>query len=409
LDCWTRILDEGGLVDAVYLDFQKAFDTVPHQRLLLKLSGYGVTGDVLGWIEAFLSGRRQRVIVNGEMSSWAPVTSGIPQGSVLGPILFVCFINDLPDVIHTMVHIFADNTKVYNRVDELSGHEELQDDLRRLQQWSDTWLLRFNAGKCKVMHLGSQNPKLSYVMAEGDDVRTLEITEVEKDLGVYVDSRLKFSDHIEQCVNKSNKLLGLIRRSYEYLDGPTLTQLFTSLIRPHLEYGNVVWSPRYKKDHTLVENVQRRATKLVPGLKDIEYPERLRRLNLPSLLFRRARGDMIEVYKHLHGIYKLSGDLLPRNTDTVTRGHTMKLKKCHSSKGLRHNFFSLRVVDQWNSLPEKVVSAPTMNTFKNRLDRHWSNYRHEINPDQLLGTKTRTRPRHDESSEDEEFERLTGD
>jgi hypothetical protein len=396
-------------VDAVYLDFQKAFDTVPHQRLLTKLAGYGVVGDVLAWIGAFLSGRRQRVTVDGEMSSWAPVTSGIPQGSVLGPVLFVCFINDLPNVIHTMVHIFADDTKVYNSVDSQSGSSDLQEDLNRLQEWSDTWLLKFNAAKCKVMHLGSRNPKVEYTMSEGGSVKTLGVTEVEKDLGVHVDNQLKFSQHVDQCVNKASKLLGLIRRSYEYLDGPTMVQLFTSLIRPHLEYGNVVWSPRYKKNHTSVENVHRRATKLVPGLRDLDYPQRLRNLKLPSLLYRRARGDMIEVYKHLHGAYQLSGHLLSQNLGTATRGHSLKLKKCQSSLSLRQNFFSLRVVNHWNSLPEQVVSAPSLNCFKNRLDKQWRKYRYVINPDEMLDMTTRKCSANEESSYDSSEDRPTGD
>ena len=144
------------------MNFAKAFNTAPHQRLLVQLKGYGIGGTVLQWIDALLSGRRQRVVVNGSKSTWANVTSGIPQGSVLGPLLFVCFINDLPSVFASPVHLFADDTKLYRRVTTLEDHEALQDDQADLEGWSTKWDLRFNSDKCKVMHIGHSNPQHEY-------------------------------------------------------------------------------------------------------------------------------------------------------------------------------------------------------------------------------------------------------
>ena len=163
-------------------------------------------------------------------------------------------------------------------------------------------------------------------------------------------------------------MLGLIRRSFTFLDGPTVKKLYSSLVRPILEYGNVIWAPTLKRDQRILENVQRRATKLIPELKCQEYCDRLKALKLPSLYYRRARGDMIEVYKYLHGIYKVNKMPLQMDHNTVTRGHSLKLKKEHMTARQRRSYFRHRVVNRWNSLTEDVVSAHTLNAFKAKLD-----------------------------------------
>jgi hypothetical protein len=371
LNNWTRLLDERVPVDALYLDFAKAFDSVPHERLLRKVNSLGIEGNVLQWIRNFLVGRRQRVSINGTVSDWVTVRSGVPQGSVLGPVLFVAFINDLPEVVSSVCSMYADDTKVYNTVKDASNKMQLQNDLDSLVDWADAWQLRFNADKCKVLHLGKNNEQQAYSMRRhGCNERVMiEKSCVEKDLGVCVDRELKFYRHIETQVNTSNKLLGLIRRSYEYLDIEMMKLLFTSVVRPNLEFGNVVWSPRLEKDKNLVESVQRRATRIIPGLKGKSYEERLKIMKLPSLRYRRLRGDLIEVYKYTHGLYKVPEGLLEFETRTNTRGHSYKLKKLRCNLSTRQHFFSLRVTDMWNSLPEDIVDAPSMNAFKNRLDK----------------------------------------
>ena len=155
------MIDEKEAFDIIYLDFKKAFDSVPHERLLIKLAAYGLSGNILKWIRSFLSGRTQRVRVGSEKSGEAKVKSGIPQGSILGPVLFTVFINDLPDSLHSICKIFADDTKIY---DKSSNHLDIQDDLDRLLIWSDTWDMQFNASKFKVLHFGKNNPGLNYVL-----------------------------------------------------------------------------------------------------------------------------------------------------------------------------------------------------------------------------------------------------
>ena len=246
LELWTDWLDKG---DVIYLDFKKAFDSVPHIRLLQKLKAYGVEGDLLNWIQHFLMGRKQRVSVNGILSDWVIVLSGIPQGSVLGPILFVIFINDLPDMVKSTAKIFADDTKIFNRILNRDDHQQLQANLNYLVKWSEEWQLGFNESKCKVLHLGTNNPRLEYQM----NSVTLMTDTAEKDLGVTIDNKLKFHRHISNAVNIASRMLGLVKATFTCLDEITVPRLFTAMVRPHLEYGNVIWSPHYLTDSKEIE------------------------------------------------------------------------------------------------------------------------------------------------------------
>ena len=241
------------------------------------------------WIESFLTGRKQRVIVNGGKSTWAEVLSGIPQGSVLGPILFLIFIDDLPDSVEGLVKIFADDTKVFSAINEEEDYKSLQKDLDHLSEWSDKWQLRFNVSKCGVMYYGNRSEKHAYSMEEGGVKRELAKLNEEKDLGVIFDPSMTFSKHVGMIANKANRILGVIKRTSSFMDIDMFTILYKTLVRvrPHLEYANCIWNPILQKDIQLIESVQRRATKLVPQLKDLPYADRLRRLKLPTLAYRR--------------------------------------------------------------------------------------------------------------------------
>lgn len=375
VDKITEMLDLGGSVDMIYLDFAKAFDTVPHRRLIKKLESYGVNGSLLDWIRDFLEGRKQRVVVDGMFSEWAGVLSGVPQGSVLGPILFVCYINDLPQEITSFLYMYADDTKMFRESSEEVDREALQKDLDKLSEWTSEWQLKFNVEKCKVMYFGgSRNKKGEYCMSqlENNKVITLQETTLEKDLGIWLTNDLKSHDHVVNAVKKANQILGLIRRTFSYFDCQLVKQLFVSLVRPHLEYGNVVWNPYLRKDIDMIERVQHRATRLVPGFAKLPYEERLRRMDLTSLEDRRLRGDAIEVFKYMHKIYNVDeSGMLPRHNQigTITRGHSFKLLKRKCNSQVRANFFGLRVVNNWNRLPENVVASSSVNCFKGRYDR----------------------------------------
>ena len=371
MDYCTEILDRGGSMDIIYFDLAKAFDSVPHRRLLEKLGSCGVRGAMWSWMEDFLVGRQQRVMVDGEVSGWTGVDSGVPQGSVLGPIMFLCYINDMPGVVEAMLYLYADDAKALR---EISSNEDvchMQKDVDGLQQWADDLLLKFNKAKCKVLHLGTKNIKGKYYLNGPETTHEIESSELERDLGILVDSKLKFDSQIAQAASKGNQILGLIKRTFVYKDMYTVKKLYTALVRPHLEYGNIIWSPRFKKDIDRIERVQRRATRMVEQVKQLPYEERLARMELPSLVYRRYRGDMIEVYKYLNGKSYASRDILPMAHDTCVRGHRLKLLKRHCKSGLRQSFFSYRVVNKWNTLPEEIVIAPSLNIFKNLLDKYW--------------------------------------
>ena len=367
MDEWTQALEDGEAIDAVYLDFSKAFDSVPHARLLLKLKTYGIKGKMLGWIQAFLSDRIQQVLVEGERSDWCKVTSGVPQGSVLGPLLFLLYINDLPDSLESHVKIFADDSKLYHRVKTDSDRRQVQNDLDKLQNWSARWQLRFNVDKCSVLHIGSRNPFFKYSLFG----RELADVAEEKDLGIVVDRELKFHRQAAVAASKANQILGVIRRSFASLTTQSLPVLYKTLVRPHLEYGNRVWGPMAVGDQILLERVQRRATKLVTEIRMKTYSQRLQELKLPSLSYRRLRGDMILLYQILHGLVEVDQGLLELPTELRTRGHGFKLSKPRATSLPRRQFSSVRTINKWNSLPASVVAAGNINSFKSRLDSHW--------------------------------------
>ena len=373
LDEWMEILDNSNAsIDTIYLDFSKAFDTVPHNRLLAKMRGYQIHNQICDWVQNFLSDRIQQVCVNGTMSESAPVTSGIPQGSVLGPVLFILFINDLPDNIDNEIYLFADDTKIYSTVNSPLEEENLQRDLSKLEEWSNRWLLQFNASKCKVLHLGKNKGSHEYSLNNTN----LEASNIEKDLGVNIDNNLSFSDHINIIVNKANRTMGVIRRSFKNLNQHIFLKLYKGLVRPQLEYAGQVWSPYLKKDIKKLESVQRRATKLVNDLNEDDYKVRLKRLKLPTLLYRRMRGDLIETFKILTGINDPAVcDFLPLHAvarpNSRTRGHPYKLFKKPTTHQPNTNYFSNRIVDWWNNLPQEVVLAPSVKSFEGRLDKHW--------------------------------------
>ena len=369
---WTQCLDEGYGIDVIYLDYRKAFDTVPHQRLIHKLQLLGFEGKLLTWLQSFLANRLMRVVVNGHFSAWLEVMSGVPQGSVLGPLLFLIFVNDLPDWIKTNICMFADDTKIWTRITSIKDSADLQKDLDSLSIWSANWQLRFNPDKCKVMHVGHQHKPNYMIHQDNTDWNIQEVTE-EKDLGVLTTCTLKVSRQCHEAASKANRVLGMIHRQFKDLDKKSFLIIYKSFVRPHLEYAVQSWSPYLKGDMENLEKVQRRATKLVKGYWKLPYEERLKRLNLTTLYIRRLRGDLIEAYKIITGKENMKREKFFHlyNSEHNTRGHCLKLATTRSRLELRRNFFSQRVVSHWNKLPTHVVEADTVNSFKNRLDKEW--------------------------------------
>ena len=372
LDKWTESLDTGKEVDVVFLDFQKAFDSVPHNRLLDKLAHYGIKGTALEWISSFLIGRSQQVKIHNATSQREVVRSGVPQGSVLGPALFVIFINSLPDVVtpSTQIFLFADDAKMFRQITNQEDQDRLQIDLDNLHRWTTKSLLRFNSDKCACMTLTRRrtDDERQYFM----NGKSLRHSQAERDLGVIIDQKLSFDEHIAAKIKKANSMASLIRRTYTYLDEKTFLLLYKSLVRPHLEYCNQIWRPYLRKHIAAIENVQRRATRMIPGMSGLTYEERLTKLKLPTLEYRRMRGDMIETYKILSGKYDsaITEGLFTIN-NRISRGHNLKLEVHRPNTNMRKNTFTFRCVNKWNQLPEEVITAPSVRSFENKLDKYW--------------------------------------
>ena len=198
-------------IDIIFLHYRKAFDTVPHKRLLVKLVELGITGKLLRWIKNFLFGRYMRVVVRDTFSKWIEVSSGVPQGSVLGPLLFLIFVNELPEWIVNSMKMFADDTKIWTAIDEVEDSNSLQADLDQLVRWSEIWLLKFNVAKCKVMHMGHNHPTKYFMNVEQVHHPLTEVTE-ERDLGVLVTNDLKPS---MQCAQAAKKAMSIYTRPHQ--------------------------------------------------------------------------------------------------------------------------------------------------------------------------------------------------
>jgi hypothetical protein len=363
IDFINEFLSDDNYADILYLDFSKAFDTVSHYRLLIKMQNFGISENIINIVRDFLADRTMKVKVGSVFSKSRHVTSGVPQGSVLGPLLFLIFINDLPNSIKSLLELFADDVKI---LVPPSMQNIAQSDLDCLSQWENTWKLNFNVGKCKVMHCGRNNTEFNYKLNSKD----LEVITEERDLGVVFNKPFDFTNYILAVISKANQKFGWIMRNMLSRDAYVITRLYKTLIRPHVEYCTQAWAPVARHGNwsfiLKLEGIQRKITRVITGLQDLSYKQRLESLGLTTLLERRMRGDFIETFKILNGFTNYGTEFFnvsPRTGNLVAR----EISKTKSTKQL--DFFSNRVIHYWNKLPLNVKNSTSVNNFKNNLDK----------------------------------------
>nr|XP_012557654.2 uncharacterized protein LOC105844971 [Hydra vulgaris] len=340
LDLITQAYEEDISVDVLFLDFKKAFDSVSHTKLLKKLFRLVFVSSLLNWCKSFLSDRTQRVVIGEYISSWKMVTSGVPQ----------------------------DDTKVISINHCYDDNKILQEDINRLVKWSEDWLITFNESKCKVMYIGKKNPRYEYKLNNS----VLTETMIENDLGIFISNNLEWKYHINSAIGKANRKLGMIKNSFEYLDELSLKLLYKSLVRLHLEYGATVWSPFWKKDIDNLEIVQHRATR-IDSLRGSRMKKRLKILELPTLFDRRRRGDLIQMYKISKGkdIVNFYHPPLNFELERSSRSNNCRIRRQFTKSRIRHHFFTNRVINDWNSLPQWILDKDNLNIFKNSNDNYF--------------------------------------
>jgi hypothetical protein len=371
---WTMAVETRKRVDCVYVDLSRAFDSVSHPKLLLKLQTYGLTGKVLSWICNFLCDRKQCVVINGTFSDSVSVSSGVPQGSVLGPILFLLYMNDVTNCLQgaCKVNLYADDAKFYLCRDN-DDASDLVSSLNRFEEWVRTWQLKIAPEKCFAFSVGERfAPMVHY------DICKSLISTVSKvrDLGVTFSSNLKFSDHCASIVSVAYPRAVCILKCFVSSEPNRLIKAFKAFVRPVLEYGSPIFSPFLKRDIQCVERVQKFFTRQLckkAGICYRDYPHRLRILNLPSLEHRRLILDLCFMYNLYFGHLHLSFEsfFVKKNFAYPTRNQfrnncQIEPRICATTKTIEGLFF-FRISRTWNSLPNYVVQSPSLAIFRKRL------------------------------------------
>lgn len=374
----SSILDNAGQVDMIYLDFSKAFDSVSHKLLFHKLQSFGFHSHLLNWFHAYLTGRNQRVIVEGIHSDWLPVLSGVPQGSILGPMLFLLYINDMPSVVqNAALALFADDSKCYKQISNMSDCKLLQNDIDALFQWSNNWDLHFHPSKCQVISITRRHKMINFDYKINGVA--LERVKCIRDLGLDISATLVWNDHINKVIGKCNTKLGMIKRTIGYNAPQNVSKtLYTALVRSNLEYGSSLWGGTTKRNLKLLEGVQRRATNFILQYPDLTYNDRLLELSLLPLSFRREINDLLTFFRCKNNMYDLSldnfvvfnSDIQGRPTTRSSSDPLLLIQQNFKTFSHKITFFN-RIVPIWNQLPLHIRSSPSLVSFKHHVSEFY--------------------------------------
>ena len=364
LDKWTQNFDNKYQTDVIYLDYSKCFDTVVHSKLLFKLSCYGFQGTALQWLKCFLSNRSQIVKVGNTLSNPQDVISGVPQGTVLGPVLFLFYSADLQHVIrYSKLSMYADDTKLFKKIESFNDCLLLQEDLTAASNWAKLWQLKLNPDKTHLLTIGITRINFSYSL-DGSAVAKVDTI---CDIGINVQSNLKYTNHCNKVIRNAHYSIRNIFNTFKYHSADFYVKLYVTYVRPILEGACQVWAPSIKDNIDNIEKVQRFFTRRLPGMKDIPYLQRLTKLNLEPLERRRMKHDLVFFYKMINGKTVVNLDNSFRFIPSY-RGHNKTLFLHYSRTDKRKYFYINRIVSLWNSLPYDCVNANAISSFKKKLE-----------------------------------------
>lgn len=358
-------------VDVVYIDFSRAFDSIVFNKLLAKLVHYGISGNLLKFISAFIHNREQCVVIDNCFSRVTNVLSGVPQGSVLGPVLFLIFINDVTSICigESKLKLFADDVKLYTSYNvSVSNCGNLQQSIDLLSSWANSWQLCINISKCSVLSI-HHNSKSFIPHPYYLNGTQLSASSSVSDLGLLVDSRLTFNLHISNILSKASQRVGVFFRGFSSRHPDLMKKAFLTYIRPSLEFNSNIWNPTKKYLIDKLENIQRRFTKRVPSLSHLSYLERLSALDLEPLELRRLKFDLIQYYKILHNLTCIepSAYFHLHYPPSSSRNPAPFLRKSSNFNQCLQSTFFFRQLDCWNSLPLSVKQLPSLPSFKRRI------------------------------------------
>lgn len=367
----SRSLDNNHQTDVMILDFSKAFDKVAHQRLLSKLKYYGIRDVTLSWISTWLTTRTQRVVVDGEASTSVHVTSGVPQGTVLGPLMFLLFINDIGDEVDSTIKLFADDCLLMRRIASVDDTVKLQSDMDRLLEWADRWQMQFNAKKCYSMRIHRKRyPIMHTYTMRGDDLLSVASKAY---LGLELHERLSWKSHVDAVTNKASRTLGFIRRNLGRQCPTEVKKLaYISLVRSQLEYASVVWDPNKRNQIDQLEKVQRRALRFICGnyQRDASVTSMREQLNLPTLEERRKRARLSMFYKIANNKIAIPiPDYIKPRERTTRRSQQQRYMRLGSSMDTYKFSYFPRTLKDWDELPQIIVELPSLEQFKVALER----------------------------------------
>ena len=358
-------------MDAILLDFSKAFDKVCHRKLLLKLEHYGINGNILSWIEDFLSGRTQNVVVRGTNSENSPVTSGVPQGTVLGPLVFLVYINDMPLTVESSLPLFADDSLLYRIIKKLADSHILQTDLNNLVQWEHDWSTEFHPDKCKYLRITNKRKIInaSYFIHGVQ----LENVDQAKYLGLTITKNLSWKKHISNIISKATNVRLYLQRNLLYFDKESKLLCYKVFVRPILEYACPVWSPN--GTHSLIEDlemVQRKAARWIENKWQYVFSptQMIRLLKLQSLKTRRQLACLKLLFDISNNLKFVEDKIKP----TRQRCTNIRYQRQHARVKVYENSYFPFTIELWNKLPSKISNELTRNKFIASLEKSYENY-----------------------------------